>query len=107
MLKSVENCKELRWQQRGQKVVTGAVKWKPLLSEKESQKHKEIEDRQLRVVGERTWKSKAEQIIWGGGGEDTVCGLASYISSKEKFWSISNLESSNINLCFISTKLCK
>lgn len=37
---------------------TGAVKLKPLLSEKESPKNKETKDGQLIVLGERrTWKS--------------------------------------------------
>lgn len=38
-----------------------------------------------------------------------VCveGVAFYISSKEKLWSISNPESSNLDLCFIKQKLHK
>lgn len=53
-------------------MAASAVKWKPLLCGKEIQKHKEIEDRQSIVLRERTWESKAEQIVCQegeGGGE--------------------------------------
>lgn len=78
-------------------MAAGAVKWKPLLCGKETQKHKET-DRQLIVLGERTWDSKAEQIVCQegeGGGEgdkgdkgergewEPEQGSTFYVSSKE------------------------
>lgn len=58
-----------------------------LYSVKKKATNTEIEDKQLRAVGERTRKSKAECVVYGCLGErETLCGLAFCVSSKEKIW---------------------